>query len=111
MSNRLRSIMSIILLIAFSWFSTPKEIIHLFSNHHDTLHVVDDGVDLHFSAEHHHCELLKVDQHFTAPTFDFPYFDFEQISLFYLTPEICFYTGQYAKLYPQEISPRGPPNV
>lgn len=54
-------------MLVFVTYITPKEIFHAFTHHIDTEHIALTEKDgLKISNEHHHCELLKVDQQFTA---------------------------------------------
>jgi len=79
MSALQKRILSFLLLTVFCLYVTPKEVFHAFSHHTDTEHHIVDTQGLHFDSEHHHCELLKLDQQFTAAQIDLPYFDFEQL--------------------------------
>ena len=36
----------------------PKEAIHLFADHKDTVHTVHKDGELSFESEHHHCDFL-----------------------------------------------------
>lgn len=72
--NFLKRIFAILLLVSFCFYITPKEVLHVFTHHHDTEHLLVNGS--HFEEQHHHCELLKIDQAFSAPNVEFPFFDF-----------------------------------
>ena len=76
MSAGSKRIVSFLLLCVFIIYCTPKEIYHAFTNHKDTVHHTTVG--LRISGEHHHCELLKADQHFHISIIDFPYYSFLQ---------------------------------
>jgi hypothetical protein len=68
MSPRLKQYIAAALLCLFMVYITPKEVWHLFASHHDTTHTASShtGYPLTLSAAHHHCELMKADQHFSA---------------------------------------------
>jgi hypothetical protein len=56
--------------------TTAKEFIHMFADHHDTVHVHHEGGELSFESEHHHCDFLS----YSLPAFDndisFPFIAF-----------------------------------
>ncbi|RYZ50088.1 MAG: hypothetical protein EOP49_14785 [Sphingobacteriales bacterium] len=54
---------AISLLLLFG--STAKEFIHLFADHHDTVHTECSQGELSFESEHHHCDFLS----FSLPAF------------------------------------------
>lgn len=65
-------------------YITPKEVYHLFTSHHDTKHhhiTKHDG--LRISSEHHHCELSKIDQQFSAGDIKLSYHDFSKLELYF----------------------------
>jgi hypothetical protein len=95
----------------FSLYVTPKEVFHAFSHHTDTEHHIFDTQGLHIDAEHHHCELLKLDQQFTAAQIDLPYFDFERLPQYLDLPNIAFYTSYKSQDDFNCHFLRGPPNV
>lgn len=65
-------------------YITPKEVYHLFSSHHDTKHhSINSSDGLQISSEHHHCELSKIDQQFSAGDIQLTYHDFSKIELYY----------------------------
>jgi len=50
---------------------------HALTHHLDTEHhVVNDKDGLAISNPHHHCELLKIDQQFSATDFQIPFYEF-----------------------------------
>jgi hypothetical protein len=53
------------LAVTFLFGMTPKEFVHLFADHHDTVHC-HTGEGLAFESEHHHCDFLC----FTLPPFE-----------------------------------------
>lgn len=82
---------------------------HMFAHHEDTEHVESHGHGLHISAEHHHCELLKADQYFSADEYHFFSYDFSPKVLHFFSTQESFYTSTYRPLYVEQISLRGPP--
>jgi len=68
-----KRICSVLLLVLFSWFVTPKEVLHAFSHHVDSEHT-DTGHRLQFTKAHHHCALLQADQQFNATGIELPQF-------------------------------------
>lgn len=65
-------------------YITPKEVYHLFSSHHDSKHYSAANNDgLQISVEHHHCELSKIDQQFSASAINFIPHDFSKLELFF----------------------------
>jgi hypothetical protein len=82
MSALHKRILSFLLLTVFSLYITPKEVFHAFTHHSDTEHAVTNFDGLHFDTEHHHCELLKLDQQFTAVEFALPFYEFEHLQQF-----------------------------
>ncbi len=73
------------LLLLFSFFTIPKEILHVFASHEDTVHCAKSHTT-QISQAHVHCELLKADQHFVSTVFKIPYYDFAT-KLTYLSPQ------------------------
>jgi hypothetical protein len=74
---------SFILLCVFCLYITPKEIFHAFVTHTDTEHTTlfaDNHLEI--SAEHHHCDLMKIDQQFASADISVPYYDFQVDSYF-----------------------------
>ena len=84
---------------------------HLFTHHKDTEHVESHGHGLHITGEHHHCELLKADQYFSADEYNFFHYDFSQKDLFLFDVRQSSYKGHYKPLYVEQISLRGPPSL
>lgn len=109
MSTAIKRFFSCFILVAFCFYITPKEVLHLFTNHADTdHHVVNPNVH-HFEKEHHHCALLKVDQHFSAPSFEIPFFDFIQDQLFLINRKFELYSFVKNENVNLSFSLRGPP--
>jgi hypothetical protein len=79
-----------LILIVFCFYITPKEVLHLFTHHADTEHLVIHPSEQHFEKEHHHCILLKVDQHFSAPSFEIPFLDSFLENEFIINSSIVF---------------------
>ncbi|KXK43456.1 MAG: hypothetical protein IT215_06830 [Chitinophagaceae bacterium] len=80
-------------LLLFSFFTIPKEILHVFVSHEDTVHCAKSNVT-QISQEHVHCELLKADQHFVSNIFEIPYYDFAK-KLTYLLPQHFTFNNGY----------------
>jgi hypothetical protein len=68
MQGVFRQICSVVLGVMFMLYIIPKELYHGLTHHTDTEHTATEH-DLQISAEHHHCELLKLDQHFSGYAF------------------------------------------
>ena len=85
MSTFYRNIFASLLLIVFCFYITPKEVLHIFTNHHDTEHHSVNKTGTHFEKQHHHCELLKIDQQFFASSFEIPFYDFSKLELFFIS--------------------------
>ncbi len=102
-----RNTVSAILLSVFVWYILPKEIVHVFVKHQDTIHIYADG--LHFEGEHHHCLLSKVDQHFNALIVTFAVFQVSK-KVHPLPSQVLLPREVYDVFffYP-DISLRGPP--
>ena len=98
-----------LILIVFCFYITPKEVLHLFTHHADTEHLVIHPSEKHFEKEHHHCSLLKVDQHFSAPSFEIPFIDFIQDRNFLLNAHFGFYSFVKDENINLSFSLRGPP--
>jgi ABC-type nickel/cobalt efflux system permease component RcnA len=58
----LRQVIAAFLLIGFSTYLIPKEVLHAFTHHHDSRHEKHSGTGLRIESEHHHCSLLQFDQ-------------------------------------------------
>ncbi len=111
MSNCIKQLCSFLLLMMFSMYVTPKEVFHAFTHHTDTEHSTLDTKSLHIDSEHHHCELLKLDQQFTATQIDLPYYDFEQLPRYLDIQKLASYTS-YKSLDDFNCHfLRGPPNA
>ncbi len=75
-----KRVISFILLCVFSLYITPKEIYHAFVTHSDSEHTISHAKNhLEITAEHHHCELMKADQHFISSDILIPYYSFQKI--------------------------------
>ena len=88
MSSAIKRFFSGFILVVFCFYITPKEVLHLFTQHEDTEHSIANGC--HFEEQHHHCDLLKIDQHFSAPSFEIPFFDFFVKNEFFINSLIIF---------------------
>jgi len=86
----IKRLISSFILLAFCFYITPKEVLHLFTHHSDTEHHVVNLNEHHFEIEHHHCALLKADQHFSAPSFEIPFFVFSVNDAFFINSSIIF---------------------
>jgi hypothetical protein len=106
-SNYLKRIFTFVLLLTFCFYITPKEVLHVFTHHHDTEHVLVGGN--HFEEQHHHCELLKIDQQFSAHKMDIPFYDFYVARLFYIIPNFSCYQFINNENINLPFSLRGPP--
>ncbi|MBP9933036.1 MAG: hypothetical protein KBF25_05035 [Chitinophagaceae bacterium] len=62
MNRMLRQVIAAFLLIGFSTYLIPKEVLHAFTHHHDSTHEKHAGTGLRIESEHHHCSLLQFDQ-------------------------------------------------
>jgi hypothetical protein len=111
MSFRLKRIVSFVFLLVFSIYITPKEIYHVFTHHIDTEHSLELNHGLQISNQHHHCELLKVDQHFTSSDVTIPFYEFYHTITFYEVKNLCN-SLSYILQGSYNTSPlRGPPTV
>lgn len=64
MKRRLYQISTILLLAVFCFYNTPRDFVHLFTGHEDTLDETEQSVPtdgLTISDEHRHCEWLHWD--------------------------------------------------
>lgn len=107
-----KRIISFILLCVFSLYITPKEIYHAFVTHTDTEHTVSHLKNhLEITTEHHHCELMKADQHFVSSDISIPFYTFQKTIHFAKQKE--FVTTQFIhSSYTGTSNPlRGPPAV
>lgn len=76
---RAKQIISFLLLGVFLTYITPKEIFHAFTSHNDTEHnITHNPNQLEVGSEHHHCELMKLDQQFASSAISIPYFSFSK---------------------------------
>lgn len=53
-------VLSVLLGVLLVFSTTPKEYIHLFAGHQDTVHHEHDDDVTHFDPEHHHCQFLEL---------------------------------------------------
>ena len=84
MSTIFKQLLSSFLLCVFCLYITPKEVIHTLTHHLDTEHhVVNDKDGLAISNPHHHCELMKMDQQFSAVDMPIPFFGFSSQAVFF----------------------------
>ena len=93
----------------FSIYVIPKEVFHAFTHHADTEHSTFDTKGLRIDSEHHHCELLKLDQQFTAAQIDLPYFDFEQLPQYVDQQKIALLSSFISSDANLGLFLRGPP--
>lgn len=102
-----RQIGALLLCLLFGWYSTPKELLHIFQHHVDTEHHATQG--LSFDSAHHHCSLLKVDQSLNTlePPVFFHFTD-KSITLYAKRNWIIFGTPPLGSLFEVKKS-RGPP--
>ncbi len=107
MSSRCKHIVAFLLLLSFVWYIVPKEVLHAFVTHTDTVH--HSHVGLYFDSEHHHCELMKIDQEFNADDQISFYNILPHVNLFFSNQQIYHYTSHTlnSNLYDQLL--RGPP--
>lgn len=97
-------VMALVLLFG----TTPKEFIHLFAGHHDTVHHEHAPGEFSFEGEHHHCDFLSYD----LPAFDndirLPYLPVVATRYYraYATAEVRITHGDVV-----QVSSRGPPAV
>lgn len=53
-------VLSVLLGVLLVFSTTPKEYIHLFAGHEDTVHHPHDDDVTHVDPEHHHCQFLEL---------------------------------------------------
>lgn len=111
MKHQVRSIVSLLLLLVFSGYITPKEVMHMFSHHEDTEHCHSLDHDLQISAEHHHCELLKADQQFSVDDYHFFQYDFSKPETNVYKERSSFYKSFLQASITKQLSLRGPPSL
>ncbi len=107
MSTGIKRFFSCFILVAFCFYITPKEVLHFFTEHEDTEHSIANGC--HFEEQHHHCDLLKIDQQFSAPSFEIPFFDFIQDQFFLINTKFELYSFVNNENVNLSFSLRGPP--
>jgi len=61
MKKRLSYILSFTVLVVFSLYLVPHEVVHVFYDHHDTEHGEDHGTSTTLSEIHIHCDFLSGD--------------------------------------------------
>lgn len=62
MKKRLTYFVSALVLVVFSLYLVPHELVHVFYGHHDTEHgEPEHGAGMAFSSVHIHCDFLKTD--------------------------------------------------
>ena len=93
MSLRLKPFFAATLLCLFMVYITPKEVWHLLASHHDTTHktTAHTQYPLTLSAAHHHCELMKADQHFNAHNISLLNFSLSPLSIAWYQKPIASY--------------------
>lgn len=102
-----RQIGALLLCLLFGWYSTPKEIWHIFQHHVDTEHHATEGLNI--GSAHHHCSLLKVDQSLnTLEPPVFLHFIDKSITLFVKRNWTIYGTSPLGSLLEVKKS-RGPP--
>ncbi|MBL7773741.1 MAG: hypothetical protein JNM95_12830 [Chitinophagaceae bacterium] len=57
----MRRFLSMLVLLLFVVYTTPRELWHAFSDHEDTIHHQLSGI--HIEPQHHHCDVLQFEQH------------------------------------------------
>lgn len=101
-------VLSVLLGVLLVFSTTPKEYIHLFADHHDTVHHAHDDDVTHVDPEHHHCQFLEL---------SLPPFISNDVAIYvpYHAPEYNqFYTSLEEVLIEKVVSVRnlrGPPEV
>lgn len=101
-------VLSVLLGVLLVLSTTPKEYIHLFADHQDTVHHEHDDDVTHFDPEHHHCQFLE---------FSLPAFISNDVAVYvpYHTPDYPhYYTSLEEHLIEKIVSVRylrGPPQV
>jgi hypothetical protein len=109
MSAAIKRFFASFILIVFCFYITPKDVLHLFTHHDDTEHLILNSNEQHFEKEHHHCNLLKVDQRYSAPTFEIPFLNFIQKHYFLLNQKFGYYSFVNNENVNLSFSLRGPP--
>ncbi len=92
-------------------YVTPKEVFHAFTHHVDTEHTLGQEHGLHISNQHHHCELLKVDQQFTASDIEVPFYNFEKPHFYFFQQKKSIYITHSLNGNAISYSQRGPPSI
>lgn len=106
--QNLRKFISVVLLAVISFYSTPKELLHGLTNHHDTQDVIcTDYCEHHFTSEHKHCEVLQL----TTPPFHHPINNLSFISDKLLCIISVESTSSYHSSYSSFLFFRGPPSL
>jgi hypothetical protein len=109
---RAKQIISFLLLGVFVTYITPKEIFHAFTRHNDTEHRIGHNPNqLEVGSEHHHCELMKLDQQFAASDISIPFFSFNK-PIYFATKRNsaivhCILPNANSAIHPL----RGPPSI
>jgi hypothetical protein len=111
MKMQAKRILALIFLGVFFLYITPKEVYHAFTHHNDSSHTtLSDKDGLQISNEHHHCELLKIDQSFSAFNIEIPYHDFELKPAFYVSFNGLLLEENYTHQFSSTHYLRGPPS-
>jgi hypothetical protein len=88
--------------------TASKEFIHLFADHHDTVHIDHEGEGPFFESEHHHCDFLN----YSLPEFDndisFPFVAFAEREAY---TEYQLHKVRFVQREIIQTSLRGPPAV
>jgi hypothetical protein len=99
---------SLLLAVLLLFGNAPKEFVHLFANHQDTVHTHHNDGDLSFEPEHHHCEFLS----YALPLF----LASDGVPQIHFSPKICYlstqrtnYQSPLQRADGQLILLRGPP--
>lgn len=100
---------SFFLLIAFTFISVPKELIHELHHHEDNLHLPcsfnSGGTNL--TEEHIHCEYLNLQ----VQPFSFSYNFISEITSYSYSVFLIAETNSFPFPHKEIISPRGPPFI
>ncbi|MBL7765964.1 MAG: hypothetical protein JNJ58_07730 [Chitinophagaceae bacterium] len=104
-----RRFWSFILLGIFLAYATPRDLIHLLAMHHDTKHEHSHQHDLQIDPEHHHCEILKLEQHFSVAVIPSGETDFQRLPEFFISNTLTELNSRLLHASAYSLPERGPP--
>lgn len=112
MRTHLKRIVSIVLLAVFVLYNIPKEIYHGWTHHNDTTHQ-RFGIKgkLHLSNQHHHCELLKIDQQFVSTDVHIPVYNFSNHLVYFIRYSLHAYHALLERTLYSAKQLRAPPSL